>query len=73
MWEFVKVNERHIEIIKDYLKKGYEPFAVSTDVSGWNTIWFRREVKREVEDEIPDKQTADDTGRSRRATTTAKG
>ena len=38
MWELAKVPERDVKQILEYLGEGYEPFAVSTDVAGWDIV-----------------------------------
>ena len=38
MWELVSGSA--LEIVT-YLKDGYEPFAVSTNRMGFDTIWFK--------------------------------
>lgn len=67
MWELANARAASTNFVEEYLKEGYEPFAVSTDSNGFITIWFKREVKVEIHS-----QQGSDKGTSRRATKTAK-
>ena len=51
MWSLVRVITTNAGEESRYLKEGYEPFAV-TPLFNAHLIW----MKKEVEDEVPDKR-----------------
>lgn len=78
MWKILKVRESSIEAVAEALRQNYKPYAVSTDMMGFITLWFRKEeeiiegIYREIADEISSKPKSTKR-RSRKATTPAKG
>ena len=83
MWELAQVRVSERDRIESYLKGGYEPFAITVDPSGWETVWFKKaidapthmdKVKERVEElnlEVHSKPEHKQ-GKGRRATKTAK-
>jgi len=67
MWKFGAASTGEPARIEWYLREGYEPFTVTTDMPS-DKIWFKKEVK---EDEIPVKSKPI-KGTSRGVTKTTK-
>lgn len=63
MWELAVTmfDGRDITRVNNFLKEGFEPFAVTADQGGW-MIWLRKEV-----DEICNQQPKPVKGTGRRA------
>ena len=74
MWELKGVKASKPEEVEEGLSTGYEPFAVSTNINGFITIWMKRFIIEgeviEVTDAVYSKPDKPDKRPSRR---TAKG
>lgn len=45
MWEVASALVIKVVDVNQFLKDGYEPFAITTDKVGWERIWLKRKVK----------------------------
>ena len=81
MWKILKIRETEIGAVAEALKQEYEPFAISTDMMGFCTIWLKKddmivegsyqEIKEESS-EVSSKPKSG-KGRSRKTAPKSKG
>ena len=67
MWQLVRCDYRQGDLLQDWMKQGFEPFAVSQDAYH-NVIW----LKKEIADEILLQHAHSGKRRSGKTTDTAK-
>lgn len=62
MWELAKIQETEIQRVEEYLRLGFQPFAVSQDTWGVTTIWMKKETEeieqREIQQGLQTKKQA---------------